>query len=342
MTRIAINGFGRIGRAVLRLLADTSLPYRQTLTAVAVNDPAPADQLALLLGHDTVYGNAGFEVALTSPHQLQVGGDNIHISGFSQAADLPWSETNIDLVLECSGTLVDRKANQAHLKAGASRVLLSCPDGGDLDATVVFGVNHHLLTGKEQMISAASCTSNCLVPILALLDKAFGIRQGATTTLHAPMNDQPLVDSAAATDKDLRLIRSGSRCLTPTRTRLAEGVSRILPQLEGRLISHSVRLPGVAVSAMDMTLLLERPASAEEINQLVRTAAEGNLRGIVGLCDEPLVSEDFLGDSRSAIVDAAETAATAAGLVRLLVWFDNERAFAHRMLDLATHWSSLR
>ena len=333
MKRIAVNGFGRIGRALLRALYARG--WRQSLQPVAINDPAPADQLAALFARDSLYGLAPVSSKIKDNH-LYLGEDRLHFLHFDSAADLPWRELEPDLVFECSGQLLDRQQLQPHLKAGAPRVLVSNPGTGDLDATVVFGLNQQSMTGQEQLVSGASCTSNCLAVVLSVLDRDFGLKKAGVTSLHAAMNDQPLLDTAGA--PSIRLARAGGRSMVPVPTRLARGVERLMPQWQGKLMSHALRLPGTATSALDIHLWLERPADEAAVNDSLRRAAEGELKGVLGLCEEPLVSGDFLADSRSAVVDAAETTCMDDGMVRLLVWFDGEWAFACRLLETANHW----
>ena len=341
--RIAINGFGRVGRALLRALYEDA---RDQLLPVAINDPAPAQNLAALLRNDSQYGPCRMAVRLDESAanasaagqgaRLSVDEDAVQLLGFSQAAVLPWGELGVDLVFECSGRLHSRLEIEAHCKAGAGRVLLSCPGSGDLDATVVYGVNHLQLGGDEQMVSAASCTSNCLVPVLSVLQESFGIERGSSTTLHAPMNDQPVLDTADAASA--RLTRAAGRSAVPVPTRLAEGATRILPQLEGRLMSHSLRIPGVSTSAIDLCVQLTKKVSVAEVHESLQAAAGGPLAGVLALSDEPLVSQDLLGDRRSVVVDCAETQVVDGDMLRLLCWFDNEWGFACRLLDVARFW----
>ncbi|MGI9346045.1 MAG: type I glyceraldehyde-3-phosphate dehydrogenase [Gammaproteobacteria bacterium] len=343
MTRIAINGFGRIGRALMRALYQHAPDSGHELVPVAINDPyADSEQLALLLQYDSLYGHWPVPVELQTPNLLQAGPHAIRLSQLPEPAGLPWRELEVDTVFECSGQFHSRNALTAHLKAGAKRVILSHPGTEDLDATIVYGINHAHLDGTEKLLSAASCTSNCLAPVLSVLHSEFGIEQGSTTTLHAAMNDQPLLDSLEQGQRthNKRLMRSGINAAVPVATKLADGVERVIPELKNRLISHAFRLPHIGISAIDMHLQLQRHANPDQLHNCLNEAAQGALRGILTLSSQPLISTDFLGNPHSAIVDTTETQSRdlqpgQQPLVRLLTWFDNEWAFACRMLDLA-------
>ena len=328
--RLAINGYGRIGRCVLRACYERGL--QQQLAIVAINELASAEALTYLTRYDTTHGR--FPHALECDGEtLRVDADPIRLCASTDAGQLPWSELAIDLVLECTGQLVTQQAAAAHLRAGAGQVLLSNPGESAIPA-LVYGVNHHTAPADATILSAASCTSNALSPVLAVLDSAFGIHSGVVTTLHASMHDQPVID--AYHSEDLSRNRAATQSIIPVDTALAQGVGRILPALGGKLVAHALRVPINNVSALNITLNLGSDTSVEAVNQaLAQAAASEALQGVLGYCEEPLASCDYNHDPRSCIVDAPQTQLIERRTVNLLVWFDNEWAFANRMLDLA-------
>jgi len=328
--RIAINGYGRIGRCVLRALYERG--FRESLSIAAVNDIADNRTMAYLTEYDTTHGRFPGSVCLHGEH-LAVNGDRIRLFSETAIADLPWSELGIDAVLECSGAFSSRHHAEAHLQAGAAKVLFSQPADPDVDATIVYGVNHSTLKKTHHIVSNASCTTNCLIPVLKVIDDAFGIRSGVITTIHSAMNDQPVIDAYHHTD--LRRTRCSSQSIIPVDTQLARGIGRVLPHLDGRFEATAVRVPTINVSAMDIVLHVEAGTDANAVNDELRAASETWLHGVLGFSDGPLVSWDFNHDSRSSIVDGTQTRVSGGSVVKIFAWFDNEWAYAVRMLDTA-------
>jgi glyceraldehyde 3-phosphate dehydrogenase/D-erythrose 4-phosphate dehydrogenase len=330
--RIAINGFGRIGRSILRALYEsTDYP---SLQIVAINDLANIETLAHLTRYDSTHGRfLGTVEVEKAGGDLLVSGDRIAVSQISDLSALPWRGLAVDLVMECSGAFTDRAQAECHLQAGARRVLFSQPAESDVDATLVYGINHELLSAAASIVSNASCTTNCIVPVLRALDQSFGVLSGVITTIHSAMNDQPVIDSYH--DSDLRKTRSAMQSIIPVDTELARGIERILPHLQGLLEAQAIRVPTVNVSAMDLTVSLKRSATSEQINQALRDSAKELPPNVLGVSDELLASCDYNHDPRSAVVDSNQTRVAPNNLVKLLVWFDNEWAYANRMLDVA-------
>ncbi len=325
--RIAINGFGRIGRGVLRALYESG---RHTeISVIAINELADSEGIAHLLKYDTSHGRFAYEVRLED-ELLKVGRDTIRLLHEPLIKDLPWSELDIDIVLDCTGKYGSRADGDAHLAAGAKKVLFSHPGGNDLDATVVYGVNHQALREDDRIVSNASCTTNCIIPVIKLLDDAFSIVSGTVTTIHSSMHDQQVLD---AYHDDLRRTRAASQSIIPVDTKLAAGITRILPKFLDRFEAIAVRVPVINVTAIDLSVTLETAVSAAEVNAVLRNAAHGVFRGIVDYTELPLVSVDFNHDPHSAIVDGTQTRVSGQHLVKTLVWCDNEWGFANRMLD---------
>lgn len=330
--RIAINGLGRIGRCVLRALYE-STDYPQ-LRIVAVNDLADTATLAHLLRYDSTHGRFLGEVA-QDDDGLLINGDRVQVHHIAEPARLPWQALDVDLVMECTGRFSDRSAGELHLGAGARKVLFSQPAARDVDATLVFGINHQQLTGRETVLSNASCTTNAIIPVIGVIDRELGIRNGVITTIHSAMNDQPVID--AYHHSDLRKTRSAMQSIIPVETELARGIGRILPALENRFQAYAMRVPTVNVSAIDLTLLVERSCTVDAVNQLIREESARLPQNILGFTEEPLASCDFNHDPRSAVVDLSFTRVSGTSLVKLLIWFDNEWAYANRMLDVAQY-----
>lgn len=326
--RIAINGFGRIGRSVLRALYERG--YQQHIEVVAINELAPVQSMAHLLKYDTSHGR--FAMAVTSPDQdtLQVGADAITVSAALTIAELPWQQLELDAVLDCTGVHGSRQHGQAYAEIGVERVLFSQPGDADLDFTAIFGVNSDALTAQHRWVSNGSCTTNCIVPVIQVLDQAFGIDSGAITTIHAAMHDQQVID---AYSPDLRLARAAGRSIIPVDTRLARGIERILPKFAGRFEAIQVRVPTTNVTAMDLSVTVNTAVSLAEVNQVLSDAARGPMASVLGYVDEPLVSIDFNHDPRSSIVDGTQTRVADKRLIKVLCWCDNEWGFANRMLD---------
>ena len=330
--RIAINGFGRIGRSILRALYEsTDYPGLQI---VAINDLADIETLAHLTRYDSTHGRfLGTVEVEKSSGDLLVNGDRIAVSQTSDLNALPWQSLDVDLVMECSGAFTDRAHAECHLQGGARRVLFSQPAESDVDATLVYGINHELLSAEASIVSNASCTTNCIVPVLKALDQSFGVLSGVITTIHSAMNDQPVIDSYH--NSDLRKTRSAMQSIIPVDTELARGIERILPHLQGLLEAQAIRVPTVNVSAMDLTVSLKCSATSEQINEALRDFAKELPPNVLGVSDELLASCDYNHDLRSAVVDCNQTRVAPNNLVKLLVWFDNEWAYANRMLDVA-------
>ena len=323
--RIGINGFGRIGRNVLRAsLGDPALEF------VAVNDLTDARTLAQLLKYDSVHGKLALPVE-AKEDQLLINGRPIKILAQKDPKDLPWRELSVDYVIESTGRFTDREGAGRHLSAGAKKVIISAPSK-DPDVTIVLGVNEEAYDFKRhQIVSNASCTTNCLAPVAKVLLESYGIRHGLMTTIHSYTNDQHLLDLP---HKDLRRARAAAVSMVPTSTGAAKALHLVIPQLKGKLGGMAVRVPTPNVSLIDLTAELERDASAEEVNAAFRTAAQGTLQGILEYSDEPLVSVDFNGNTHSAIFDAPLTTVIDKRLVKVIAWYDNEWGYSCRIRDL--------
>ena len=328
--RIAINGYGRIGRCVLRALHESS--HRECLQIVAINEVADIDTIAHLTKYDSTHGRFNGEVSVAG-EALVIDGQAIPVSHAESLEGCPWQSHDVDLVLECTGHFGSRAQAEQHLANGARRVLFSQPATADVDATLVYGVNHSELTGTETVLSNASCTTNCIVPVINCLNEAFGVVEGHITTVHSAMNDQPVIDAYHHTD--LRRTRSASQSIIPVETALAKGITRILPGLDGCFTATALRVPTVNVSIMDLTMVMRQSVTVADVNQVLKEAAAGPLAGILGYTEELLASCDFNHDARSAIVDGGQTCVTGDRLVKVMAWFDNEWGFANRMLDVA-------
>jgi glyceraldehyde 3-phosphate dehydrogenase/D-erythrose 4-phosphate dehydrogenase len=299
---------------------------------VAINELADCATIAHLTKYDSVHGRFGGDVSVEKD-TLIVNGDRIAVTHREELEELDWSVSAVDIVLECTGSFTEREKAELHLQAGAKKVLFSQPASRTVDATIVHGVNDSVLTGRETIVSAASCTTNCSVPVIAALDKAFGIDAGVITTIHAAMNDQPVSDAYHHTD--LRKTRSAVTSIIPVDTGLARGIERILPDLAGRFEAQAMRVPTVNVSAIDLSVQLHRDVSQAEVNSVLAKAAKSEFGGVLGYTEEPLASCDYNHDPRSGIVDASQTRVAGGKLVKVLIWFDNEWGFANRMLDVA-------
>lgn len=330
-SRLAINGFGRIGRTLLRAYASRP-EARQQLDLVAINEIADAETVTHLARFDSTHGRYPGEIC-SAPESLLVDGQAVALSHEPEVAALPWRHLEVDLVLECTGAFSDRGTAERHLAAGARRMLFSQPAQPDVDATIVWGVNEGDLSPVHRILSAGSCTTNAISPVLSVILSEFGVEAGTITTIHSAMNDQPVLDAYHHTD--LRKTRAAYNSIIPVDTGLAVGLQRILPALADKLTAHAIRVPTLNVSAMDLTVTTERPVSREAANAALLQAADGVLRGILGYTEAPLASCDFAQQSESGIVDASQTDVAADKLLRVLVWFDNEWAYAHRLLDIA-------
>lgn len=336
MIRIAINGYGRIGRSVLRALYESGA--RDRVQIVAINEPADSVTIAHLTRYDSTHGRFSGTVTV-SDDLLTINGDDIQILHSKHLDQLPWQDLAIDVVLECSGSFSDRETAEQHLASGAKRVLFSQPAEPTVDATIVYGINQHLLTDQQTIVSAASCSTNCVVPVIKVLHDTFGVEGGVITTIHSAMNDQPVIDAYHHTD--LRKTRAAMQSIIPVDTGLALGIDRLLPELTGRFQAQAMRVPTVNVSVIDLSVMLNTPVDTAMVNAALAKAADGYLDGVLGYTEEPLASCDFNHDPRSGIVDASQTKVSQQKLVKVLIWFDNEWGYANRMLDTLLSWYQL-
>jgi len=335
--RVAINGYGRIGQAVLRAIYERGLERK--LVPVAINELADIETVSYLTRYDTTHGRFPRPVRVEQNH-LIVADQPVRVLCEAQAEQLPWRDLDVDLLFECSGSFSDRETAERHLTAGAQRLLFSQPARADVDATIIAGLNDTDLQPSHRIVSAASCTTNAIIPVLALLNEAFGIEQGLTTTVHSAMNDQPVIDAYHHTD--LRLTRSALQSIIPVDTSLDKGIDRLLPQLSGRFKCLHLRVPTINVSLMDMSITLSRETTEAEVNALLCEASQGRLKGYLGYTEEPHASVDFNRDSHSSVIDATQTRVSGGQLLKLICWFDNEWGFANRMLDTAERWLDLQ
>jgi glyceraldehyde 3-phosphate dehydrogenase len=334
MTRVAINGFGRIGRLVARAILERP---DCGLELVSVNDLADAKANAWLFSHDSVHGKFPGEVT-TDGNDIVVNGKRIHVTAERDPAKLPHKANQVDIALECTGFFASREGGDKHLEAGAKRVLISAPAKG-VDLTVVYGVNEDKLTGDMRVVSNASCTTNCLAPVAKVLNDALGIERGLMTTVHAYTNDQKILDQIHS---DLRRARAAAMNMIPTTTGAARAVGEVLPELKGKLDGSAIRVPVPDVSLVDLTFTPKRDTSRDEVNQILKAASEtARLKGILDYTDLPLVSIDLQHSSASSTIDSLETAVLEGKLVRVLSWYDNEWGFSNRMVDTAAAMGKL-
>ncbi|MDX1571428.1 MAG: type I glyceraldehyde-3-phosphate dehydrogenase [Xanthomonadales bacterium] len=332
--KIGINGYGRIGRNVLRAIHENN--RRDEFDVVAINDLGDPDTNAHLTQYDTAHGRFPGTVEVDG-EDLVVNGDRLRVFAERDPAKLPWGDLGVDVVMECTGLFRTREKAGMHLQAGAKKVLLSAPAGGDIDNTVVFGVNHDTLKPEHKLVSNASCTTNCLAPLVKPLNDTIGLESGLMTTIHAYTNDQVLTD---VFHKDLRRARSATMSQIPTKTGAAAAVGLVLPELNGKLDGFAMRVPTINVSVVDLTFVASRETSKEEIDRVLKAAAEGPLKGVLAYNDKPLVSIDFNHSSVSSTYDAGLTKVMGK-LVKVLAWYDNEWGFSNRMLDTAKYMAEL-
>jgi len=325
--RVAINGFGRIGRNILR--AHYEGGAKHDIKIVAINDLGDAKTNAHLTRFDTAHGRFPGTVTVDGDAMV-VNGDRIQVCAKRNPAELPWKELQVDVVLECTGFFTTKEKASAHIAAGAKKVIISAPGGKDVDATVVYGVNHGVLKASDTVISNASCTTNCLAPLVKPLHDKIGLVAGLMTTVHAYTNDQVLTD---VYHEDLRRARSASMNMIPTKTGAAAAVGLVLPELNGKLDGYAIRVPTINVSIVDLSFTAKRATSVEEVNAIMKAAAEGELKGILNYTTEPLVSSDFNHDPASSTFDATLTKVAEGTLVKVGSWYDNEWGFSNRMLD---------
>jgi len=330
--RVAINGYGRIGRNMLRALYENlQQGCNRQVRLVAINDLGSPESLLHLTRYDTTHGRFNTPVTLVQDDVLQVNGDSIKLLQIEDPARCPWAELDVDVVLECTGIYRSREDASRHLQAGAKRVIIGAVAFDDVDATIVYGVNHHWLQQQHKVISNASCTTHCIAPLLQVMDESFGVKQTFMTEMHSYTSDQVLLDHV---HRDLRRARAGAQNLIPTTSSSIGAVQKVLPQLEGRISGYSMRVPTLNVAAVDLTLMLDKPvADVQQIHTAMKQASQGALKGILGYCNEPLVSVDFLHRTESAIYDETQTIVTE-GMIKIVAWYDNETGYAHRLLDL--------
>ena len=329
--KVAINGFGRIGRNVLRAIIESD---RKDIDVIAINDLGPVETNAHLLQFDSVHGRFPAEVT-TGDDWIDVGRGKIRVTAERNPADLPWKD--VDVVLECTGIFTSKEACQAHLENGSSRVLISAP-GKDADKTIVYGVNHDTLTAEDLIVSNASCTTNCLSPVAKVLNDEIGIAKGFMTTIHSYTGDQPTLDTM---HKDLYRARAAALSMIPTSTGAAKAVGLVLPELNGKLDGVAIRVPTPNVSVVDLTFEAARETTVEEISNAIRAAADGPLKGILGYTDRQLVSSDFNHDPHSSVFHCDQTKVMEGTMVRILSWYDNEWGFSNRMADTAVAMGKL-
>jgi glyceraldehyde 3-phosphate dehydrogenase len=325
--RVAINGFGRIGRLVLRAIVETG---RKDLEVVSVNDLGPVETNAHLLRYDSNHGRFPIDVT-TEPDAIIIGGKRVKVTAIRNPAELPHKDLGVDIALECTGIFASKEKASAHLTAGAKRVLISAPAAG-VDITVCFGVNHEKLTKDHVVVSNASCTTNCLAPLAKVLHDTIGIDKGFMTTVHSYTNDQPSLDQL---HKDLYRGRAAASSMIPTSTGAAKAVGLVLPELNGRLDGVSIRVPTSNVSVVDFKFVTKRATSVDEINQAMKAAASGAMKGVLDIVDEPLVSSDFNHSPASSSFCLDQTKVVDGNLARVMSWYDNEWGFSNRMADMA-------
>ncbi len=321
---------GRIGRGVLRAWLQSG---RQDVEIVAANDLADPALIAHLMQYDSTHGPLGMPVELDAGH-LRINGQTIDLSAQPDAAKLAWADRGVDIVFECTGRFRGAAELQAHIDAGASRVLLGAPGAGDMDRTVVFGINHETLVASDRFVSNASCTTNCLAPIAQTMHAAFEVRSGLMTTVHSYTNDQMLIDGP---HKDPRRARAAALSMIPTTTGAADALGLVLPEMNGRLTGYSMRVPTPNVSVVDLTVQVEKTATAADVEAAMRSAADGALRGVLCINEAPLVSIDFNQNPASSVFDATQTLVRG-DLVKVISWYDNEWGFSNRMLDVGAYW----
>lgn len=325
--RVAINGYGRIGRNILRALYEYG--RNKEIQIVAINDLGNAETNAHLTRYDTTHGKFRGTVEVEGENMV-VNGDKIRVLAQRNPADLPWGDLKVDVVLECTGLFTSKEKAAAHLKGGAKKVVISAPGGKDVDATIVYGVNHQTLKASHTVISNASCTTNCLAPLVKPLHDKIGVVSGLMTTVHAYTNDQVLTD---VYHEDLRRARSATSSMIPTKTGAAAAVGLVLPELNGKLDGYAIRVPTINVSLVDLTFIAARPTSVDEINGIMKAASDGPLKGILNYNTKPLVSVDFNHDPASSTYDSTLTKVSEGTLVKVSSWYDNEWGFSNRMLD---------
>lgn len=325
--KVAINGYGRVGRCILRALYEYNRTHE--IEIVAINDLGAHEAMCHLTQHDTAHGRFNADVSLTDNH-LVVNGDRILLLAEADPEQLPWGDLGVDVVLECTGVFRSRELAAKHIKAGAKKAIISAPANGEIDATVVYGVNDDVLKAEHQVISNASCTTNCLSPLVKALHEKIGVESGLMTTIHAYTNNQVLSDTY---HKDLRRARAATLSQIPTKTGAAVAIGLVMPELAGKLDGYAMRIPTINVSAVDLTFIARKETSVDEVNEVVKYAAANS--SVLEYCDQPLVSVDFNHNPASSVFDATMTRVNQGKLVKVLAWYDNEWGFANRMLDVS-------
>ena len=332
--RVSINGFGRIGRNILRAIIESG---RDDIKVVGINDLGPVETNAHLLRYDTVHGRFPAEVKVSGDN-IDVGNGPIKVTSIRDPKDLPWKELDVDIAMECTGIFASREKAAMHLEAGAKRVLVSAPASG-ADLTVVYGVNHNKLTKDHLVVSNASCTTNCLAPIAKVLNDNFGIQEGLMTTVHAATATQFTVDGPSK--KDFRGGRSSLLNIIPSSTGAAKAVTKVIPSLAGKLTGMAFRIPTANVSVVDLTVRVNKKTSYLEIKKVMKSASENDLKGVLGYCDDLVVSQDFIGDKRTSIFDANAGMELNSNFFKIISWYDNECGYSNKLLDLAKHIYSI-
>ena len=333
--KVAINGYGRIGRNVLR--AHYEGGKKHDIQIVAINDLGKPETNAHLTKYDTVHGRFPGTVTVEGEHMV-VNGDRIRVLANRNPAELPWKDLGVDVVMECTGFFTTKEKASAHLTGGAKKVIISAPGGKDVDGTIVYGVNHHTLKAAHTVISNASCTTNCLAPLVKPLHDAIGLESGLMTTIHSYTNDQVLTD---VYHEDLRRARSATQSMIPTKTGAAAAVGLVMPELNGKLDGFAMRVPTINVSVVDLSFVAKKPTTVDEVNAVLKAASEGALNGILGYSTEPLVSIDFNHNPLSSVFDATQTRVSPDGrLVKVLSWYDNEWGFSNRMADVTAAFAA--
>ncbi len=325
--KVGINGYGRIGRNILRAVYESG--RSDEIQIVAINDLGDANTNAHLTQYDSAHGKFPGEISVEGDYMI-VNGDKIRVLSERDPAKLPWGELGVDVVHESTGFFASKEKASAHLAGGAKKVIISAPGGNDVDATIVYGVNHGVLKASDTVISNASCTTNCLAPLVKVLHENIGVQHGTMTTIHAYTNDQVLTD---VYHTDLRRARSATMSMIPTTTGAATAVGLVLPELNGKLDGYSMRVPTINVSVVDLTIIAARETTVDEINSLMKTAADGEMKGVLAYNDKPLVSIDFNHDPASSTYDSTQTRVLGGKLVKVIAWYDNEWGFSNRMLD---------
>ncbi|MXP51200.1 erythrose-4-phosphate dehydrogenase [Pantoea sp. SoEX] len=336
IVKVAINGFGRIGRNIVRGLYESK--RNKIIKIVAINEVADSIGMAYLLKYDTTHGTFYFNVR-QEKDTIWINDDLIQIFHHHNINELPWNKLNIDVVLDCTGIYGTRKDGEAHLKAGAKKVLFCHPGDNDLDATIVYGINEKTISTEHRIISNASCTTNCIIPIIKLLDDEFSIKFGTITTIHSSMNDQKVIDFYH--NDDLRRSRSASQSIVPINTHLADGIYRIFPKFKNCFEAISLRVPTINVTAIDFNVVVSKSTDSNKVNKLFKNAAKKSLKGIIEYNDLPLVSIDFNHNSHSVIIDSTQTKVSGCYMIKTLLWCDNEWGYSNRMIDTLIYISKL-